>query len=70
MLVSTIWTGYLGALFEWGLIELKVYNELMKLVISEDLELDFVGYELFSDEPITQEQKEDVIKNKIILKGR
>ncbi|WP_234195268.1 hypothetical protein [Pseudacidovorax sp. NFM-22] len=70
LLVSAIWTGYLGALFEWGLIELKVYSELMKLVISEDAELDFVGYELFSDEPVTEEQKEDVLKNKIGLKGR
>lgn len=57
--VALIWRGYLAALLEWGLLEVDVYdrilNTLLPRVGSEEL------YELSSGEPISAEQKKEII---------
>lgn len=55
--VALIWHGYLNGLLEWGLIEINVYDRLLKLlpkVGNKEL------YEQSSDEPISPEQEAEI----------
>lgn len=55
--VALIWHGYLNGLLEWGLIEINVYDRLLKLlpkVGSKELA------EQALDEPITPEQEAEI----------
>jgi hypothetical protein len=55
--VALIWHGYLNGLLEWGLIEISVYDRLLKLlpkIGSKEL------YEQALDEPITPEQEQEI----------
>ncbi|WP_157008338.1 hypothetical protein [Xenophilus azovorans] len=60
--VHAMWGGYLAALLEWGLIDVAVYDELVKLIESKNILLNFIGYELFSDEPLSKEQETEIRK--------
>ncbi len=55
--VVLIWHGYLNGLLEWELIEIRVYDRLLKLlpkVGSKEL------YEQASEEPHTPEQEAEI----------
>lgn len=55
--VALIWHGYLNALLEWGLIEIGVFDRLLKLlpkVGSKEL------YEQSLDEAISPEQEAEI----------
>ena len=55
--VALIWHGYLNGLLEWGLIELAVYDRLLKVlpkVGNKEL------FELALDEPISPERESEV----------
>ncbi len=55
--VALIWHGYLGALLEWGLIEVQVFDRLSALLPKiGNKEL----YEMFADEPLSAEQEREV----------
>jgi hypothetical protein len=55
--VALMWCGYLSALLEWGVIEIDAFKSLSNL-------LPRIGrkelHELFSDEPITPEQEQEI----------
>lgn len=54
---TLLWRGYLSGLFEWGLLELSVYERLLGL-------LSKIGSaeqsELFADEPLSKEQEREI----------
>ena len=55
--VVLIWHGYLSALFEWGVIELQIFERLSGLlpqIGSKEL------CELFSDEPLNPEKEREI----------
>lgn len=55
--VALIWHGYLNGLFEWGVIEIDVYDRLLKLLPklgSKEI------YEQFLDEPISPEKEAEM----------
>lgn len=54
---ALIWHGYLSALLEWGVLELRVFDQLTALLPRVGLkEL----HELFLDEPISPERELEI----------
>ncbi|MGJ7615633.1 MULTISPECIES: hypothetical protein [unclassified Variovorax] len=55
--VALLWRGYLSGLLEWGVIEVSIYDALIKLLPAIGVvEL----HELFADEPITPDQNREL----------
>jgi hypothetical protein len=57
---AIIWRGYLSGLYEWGLIELDVYERLIALLPKVGVK---EQVELFADEPLSPEQEREVDEN-------